>query len=91
MKAIDGTEEMISYKPSAYYFRKALRESTDVQKIRASGLLVCSELEELKAWVRERGLIPPHFNATREEAVAKGWAFADDHAAPVLDFDSRSG
>jgi hypothetical protein len=113
---------LLSFKPSVFYFRKALRESAtrDValtvanvitkeferlrdwaaekeilppsnvhvaadllrQAIAASGshaqviilgLFVCHELEELKAIIRDAGLIPPKWLITPEEAAQKGW------------------
>jgi len=68
----------LSYRPSAYYWRKSLRESTTRDEAVAVGLTLCTELELLKAWVREQGLIPPRFNATAAEAEDK-WA-RDAHA-----------
>ena len=69
-----------SYRPSAFYFRKSLRETDDPEALRAIGMTLCSELEDLKAWVRTQGLIPPRFRATAAEAADKHWA-GRDHAA----------
>ena len=69
----------LSYRPSAYYFRKSIRETQDPAALRQLGLTLCSELEDLKAWVRAQGLIPPRFHATQAEAAAKNWA-PEDHA-----------
>lgn len=66
-------ENPASYKPSVYYFRKALRESRSRERAVVVGLIVCHELEQLKAWVRERGLIPPKWIVSDEEAYEKGW------------------
>jgi hypothetical protein len=105
----------LSYRPSAYYFRKELRAAKSVKvagalvgtlraelillsewiaeqglkapsadslriaaptrlvAMRELGLALCRELEAMKAWVREHGLIPPRFNATAAEAEDK-WA-----------------
>jgi hypothetical protein len=65
-----------SYKPSVYYFRKALRESSSQEGAIVVGLVVCHELEQLKAWVREQGMIPPKWLVLGEEADEKGWCDA---------------
>jgi hypothetical protein len=65
-------DSALSYKPSAFYFRLALRRSKSLERAVSVGLLVCTELEELKAWIRTKGMIPPRFAATAEEARAKG-------------------
>lgn len=76
----------LSYRPSAFYFRKALREAKTTEQARALGMTLCAELEDLKAWVRSQGLIPPRFRATAGEATDKSWA-GDVHAdaAPLAD------
>jgi hypothetical protein len=63
----------MSYKPSAFYYRKAIREANTLKEAQDAGCLVVLELEQLKEWVRERGLIPPKMHITREEAEDKGW------------------
>lgn len=63
----------ISYKPSSWYFRQALRATDDPETLRAVGLCVVSELEMLKEWVRAQGLIPPKNCILRAEAEEKGW------------------
>ena len=62
-----------SYKPSVYYFRKALRESETRERAVTVGLIVCHELEQLKGWIRERGMIPPKWIVDPLEAEEKGW------------------
>jgi hypothetical protein len=62
-----------SYKPSVYYFRKALRESSSHERAIVVGLIVCHELEELKQWVRDHGMIPPKKFIMPEEAEEKDW------------------
>lgn len=64
---------IISYKPSAWYYRKALRETNDAKRLRALGLLAVSEMERLRGWCRTNGMIPPKWKVTKEEAQAKGW------------------
>jgi hypothetical protein len=66
-----------SYKPSVYYFRKALREANSRERAVAVGLIVCHELEQLKAWVREHGMIPPKWLVDPSEAKDKGWGGED--------------
>jgi hypothetical protein len=43
---------------------------TDAKRIGRRAIL---ELEELKAWVREQGLIPPKVYAPESEIAEKGW------------------
>lgn len=63
-----------SYKPSAFYFRRALRETSDPAQLRQIGLCVVRELEQLKAWIRdEHGLTPPKLYVLKCEAREKGW------------------
>jgi hypothetical protein len=64
------------YKSSAWYFRKALRESKTKKEAVEVGMLVVLELESLKAWVRERGAIPPKRFVLAAEAQAKHWSVA---------------
>lgn len=63
--------EFLSYRPSAYYFREALRDSHTVEDAVEVGMQVVREPEELKAWVREQGLIPPRRHIMNAEAEAK--------------------
>ena len=59
-------------RPSAFYFRKALRDTDDPERLRDIGLLLVTELERTKAWIREQGMIPPKFEVLTEESMAKG-------------------
>jgi len=61
----------IPYRPSAYFFRREIRAARSKKKAVDLGLTLVSELEELKAWVRAHGLIPPRFYLTRSERRAK--------------------
>lgn len=65
--------KMPAYKPSAFYYRRALRGTKDPKKVREIGLAVVEELERLKAWVSDQGLIPPKWQVMPEEAEEKGW------------------
>ena len=69
---------MPAYKPSAFYFRRALRTTANLEQVRGIGLAVVDELEQLKAWVREQGLIPPKWHVLREEAEEKGWEIGEE-------------
>lgn len=62
-----------SYKPSAYYLRKALRESKTREEAVDIGMTAVLELEQLKAYMREHGLIPPKVHILDIEAEDKGW------------------
>ena len=63
-----------TYRPSAFYFRSALREAPTKEAAVGVGLTVVSELESLKAWVREQGYIPPKHHLMLSETVQKGWS-----------------
>ena len=65
--------EIPSYQPSTYYFRLELENARTKREAVALGRHLCRELEELKAWVRERGLVPPKWHITRSESEAKNW------------------
>ena len=62
-----------SYKPSAFYFRRELSEAKTITDAKRIGRRAILELEELKAWVREQGLIPPKVYAPESEISEKGW------------------
>jgi hypothetical protein len=62
-----------SYKPSAFYFRRELSEAKTLTDAKRIGRRAILELEELKAWVREQGLIPPKVYAPESEIAEKGW------------------
>lgn len=66
-------KKVISYKPSAWYLRKAIRSAKTIEEAQTTGLLAVRELEKLKEWVRNRGVIPPKWEVTEEEAREKGW------------------
>jgi hypothetical protein len=59
-------------RPSSFYLRRALRETEDPEELRKVGLHCVSEYEALRAWVRERGQVPPKFFISKAEAIAKG-------------------
>jgi len=67
------SEQEASYRPSAFYWRKQIREAETIVDLRETAMLLCSELEQTKAWIRERGMIPPKFIVPVEEAEAKQW------------------
>jgi hypothetical protein len=62
-----------TYKPSAFYFRRELSEAKNLVDAKRIGRRAILELEELKAWVREQGLIPPKVYAPESEIAEKGW------------------
>ena len=66
-------ETAASYKPSAYYFRSALRNARTRDEALAIALKLVAELELQKQWIREHGLVPPKWNIMRSESAAKGW------------------
>lgn len=62
-----------TYKPSAFYFRKRLRQANNPAELREVGLAVVTEMESLRAWVRAQGLIPPKWTVDPAEAEEKRW------------------
>ena len=64
---------MLNYQPSAYFFRKELREAKTKEAAIEVGLTVVLELEMIKEWVRSKGMIPPKMHIHPSEAAAKGW------------------
>jgi hypothetical protein len=67
------SDDLPTYKPSAFYFRRALRATDDTVRLRAIGMTLCSELQFLKQWVRDQGMIPPKENVMQSEVEDKGW------------------
>jgi hypothetical protein len=67
-------DDVLSYRPSAGYYRRALRDAKTIKRARSVGLSAVDEYERLRAWVREQGLIPPKWRVLREEAEDKEWA-----------------
>lgn len=65
--------EVIGYKPSAWYYRKALRGTDDPERLRNIGLSLVAEMERLREWVRAGGEIPPKWTAPEDEIREKGW------------------
>lgn len=68
----------ISYRPAAYHSRKITREGTPMQ-VREELRRLTDEHEQLRAWVRSLGMMPPRFSAPE--------AWVEDVAEhPVTDF-----
>jgi len=65
--------DILSYKPSGYYFRREIRNAKTLLRAQQVGLAAVDELERLKAWVREQGMIPPKWRVLKEEIRDKGW------------------
>lgn len=75
---------VVSYKPSAFYFRQAARNIDDADQLRELVFTLCLELEGQKAWARDKGLRPPRFFTTQAEAEDKLWsAVAHADACPL--------
>lgn len=70
---VPPTEEFPSYKPSAWYFREALRNARTKEEAVDVGLQVVLEVETLKEFIRDHGLIPPKSYIMEAEAEEKGW------------------
>ena len=63
----------LSYKPSAYYYRQALRSVTSKTEAVEIGLRLVEEIERHKDFIRERGAIPPKWFIMQAEQDEKGW------------------
>ena len=48
----------LSYRPSVYYHRHTAMTETDIAKLRRCYLILCREVEALKAQIRRSGGIP---------------------------------
>lgn len=59
------------YRPSGYYFRKALRAAASQAEAETLCLKVIDEHELLREWCREHGMIPPKWFITPDERAAK--------------------
>lgn len=70
---LPDSDRVLSYRPSAWYYRRRMRESDDVREVRAVGLHVVAEYERLREWVRINGMIPPKWEVDPDEAAEKGW------------------
>jgi hypothetical protein len=64
-------EKHASYLTSAYYFRAALRGASTKHEAVEIGIHVVAELEALKSWVREQGLMPPRWYLLPAELAAR--------------------
>lgn len=65
-------DKLPSYKPSAYYFRKALQSAKTKKEAVEIGLQVVRELEAHKEFIRELGAWPPRKHILSTEAEDKG-------------------
>lgn len=65
--------EVVSYKPSSWYFRDAIRNAKTIRAAQDAGMIAVLELEELKSWIRGLGMVPPKRFVLRAEASEKQW------------------
>jgi hypothetical protein len=66
-------ENVHPYKPSAHYFRRALRDSKCQAEAVAIGMHLVLELELKNDFIRSQGLIPPKWNIMQSEIEEKNW------------------
>ena len=78
--ALEGSAPVVTYMPSVFYFRKALRDAVTKDRAITIGLVVCAEHERLRAWVREQGMFPPKWVVDPQEAADKGLPIKDQNA-----------
>lgn len=57
---------MTSYRPATFYHRQRIHSAKTLPEAREAGLRAVDELEQLKAWVRSCGLVPPKVISTEE-------------------------
>ena len=66
-----SNDNQASYRPSAWYWRKDIREARTKAEVQAMALALVDELEAHKAAIRELGFIPPKTRLSPSEAAAK--------------------
>lgn len=73
--AIDDQDDrdLGAFRPGVFYFRQGLREAETLGRAVGMGLAICTELERLKAWIIEQGMMPPKWCGAPAEAAEKGW------------------
>lgn len=49
-------EELPTYKPASYYFRREIRQSRSLERAVTVGRIACDELEQLRLWAGEKGV-----------------------------------
>jgi hypothetical protein len=54
-----SADEFPTYKPSVFYFRKALRDSANCDHAVEIAVTVCTEFERLREWAIDQSVIPP--------------------------------
>lgn len=64
-------EAPLFYRPSSFYFRAALRDARTVEEAVEVGMRMALELEQLKEFCRDNGLIPPRRYILDTEAEEK--------------------
>lgn len=64
-------EGVASYRPSAWYWRKEIREANEIEELRKLALCLVSELEIHKAEYRKHGIVPPKTHACVSELSEK--------------------
>jgi hypothetical protein len=69
----DKAKKEASYRPSAFYWRRAIRGTDDPEKLRNLALSLVAELEVHKEFIRNLGAIPPKDRVHPDEAKEKGW------------------
>ena len=67
-------ENITNFKPSAFFFRQALRRAKDLPDAVAIGMTLVLELEAHKEFIRSLGHVPPKRFLTVAEVSEKDWA-----------------
>jgi hypothetical protein len=72
---------LVPYRPAAYYRRQIAATGSDAE-VRQTLRETLMELERLRAWVREQGMVPPVFSVPRAKVC-------ETLAAPLTEYQQR--
>jgi hypothetical protein len=75
--------EMPSYRPSSFYYRDAIRRAQSLEECQTLALQAVKEIEHLKEWARELGLVPPRRFILSTEVEDKGLIIPPASPSPV--------
>lgn len=64
--------------PHVGYFRRALRQTFDLEELREIGLMLCKNYEELREGAASKGTNVDPYCVLIEESETKGWKLIDD-------------
>ncbi|MFA6288073.1 MAG: hypothetical protein WC661_11875 [Opitutaceae bacterium] len=74
-----------SFRPSAFYWRRAIRATRSPKELSDMALALVTELEVHKAYIWELGYIPPKSTVHPDEMREKGWGGSGDEEPGPFD------